>query len=241
MIKCNILSSGSKGNAIYVEVDGVPILLDAGITYKQLTSKMVDISKHVVDIKYVFISHEHGDHNRSVNQFDNNYTTIFSEKKNNISHGNKKCVGIAATVTPIKLLHDESCHGYVVEDSSGNKLVYITDTVEIPCSSLKYMLDPAILIVEANHDLDMLYDNTKYPDDLKDRVAETHMENSKTNEIIQTLNWFGLEYVVCHHLSEKNNSPAFARYEAETALGKDSHCDIIVAEQNEVSKMMVVI
>jgi len=240
MIKCAVLGSGSKGNSIYVDVDGIKILLDAGLNYKTTKARLDDINKIVSDITYLFITHEHGDHIASEKQMVKKHRcSVFSERVGDITHGEKIFLGAGAEIIPFRLDHDEPCHGFRVNDADGNSLVYVTDTGSIPCDSLEFMLDPNILIVETNHDMDMVYDGP-YPDDLKERVLETHLENLQAHELIEAVAWEGLEYVVCHHLSEKNNSEKFARYEAESALKEFKTCEVIVAKQNEVSKLMTV-
>jgi len=250
MIKATILGSGSKGNAVYVEVDKHAVLLDAGLTFKQLCIRMDDINRRIGAISHIFISHVHGDHVRAVPMIEKKVVPcpyIYSEKSGNIQEGDHiyldSCTDGAksALITAFRLDHDDPCLGFTVSDKQGNKLVYITDTGSIPCDSMIHMLDAGILIVEANHDVGLL-NNSPYPMDLQERVFETHLENYQTREVVEVLKGEKLRYVALHHLSEQNNNKTLAEYEARVGLGDDySHVKVITAEQKYATQMMVLV
>ena len=140
--------------------------------------------------------------------------------------------------------HDVPCVNFVCGDNQGNKLAYVTDTGSIPCESLEFLMSCNILIVEANHDEDTLMQNNKYPDDLKVRVFETHLSNLQMTDLVRLVSWDGLQYVVCHHLSEQNNSPGLAEYHAAAAMATERcgmGCEVIVAEPTSITNMLVVL
>src|SRR3954470_21605560 len=56
------LQSGSSGNALYVEADGVNILIDAGLSAKQLRARLAEIGAVPEDLDALIITHEHSDH-----------------------------------------------------------------------------------------------------------------------------------------------------------------------------------
>ena len=58
----HVLASGSKGNATFIYEDGCGILIDCGITRKQLLFKLNQLGFHEEDITYVFLTHDHYDH-----------------------------------------------------------------------------------------------------------------------------------------------------------------------------------
>ena len=231
MIKFAVLGSGSKGNSVWVDIDGKQILLDCGFTYKALHRRLAIINKSPEDIKEIYITHCHGDHHgASVKWFEKHGVPIRTEGHFKLSHDN-----------------DAPCVGYRIEDKDGNSLVYVTDTGGIPCDALPYLIDANALIIEANHDTVKMIKGP-YPDDLKERVFYTHMRNEQTADVLRLVAWGGLEYVVLYHLSEVNNEPKLAEYEARMALleaggwGFDAldRCKIVVAKQNEPTGIMVV-
>ena len=224
MIKAAVLGSGSKGNSVWVEIAGVQLLLDAGFNKKQMKLRLGTIGKSMDAIQSVLISHYHNDHIQGLKHF-----------------GRLKGPSqLPFKVQSFPLKHDEACTGYRLEDGDGNSLVYITDTGEIPCDSLQYMLDSSILIIEANHDMDCMIQGP-YPDDLKIRIGETHLENRQMSDLVRLVAWPGLQYVCCCHLSEVNNNIELVRYEAESAVKSIDGCKVVVPGQKNVSEMMTVI
>ena len=61
-MKVVVLSSGSKGNVTYLEINNKKFLLDAGRNYKYINENLKDIGVDVKDIDYVVITHNHKDH-----------------------------------------------------------------------------------------------------------------------------------------------------------------------------------
>ena len=66
----HVLASGSKGNATFVYEDGCGILIDCGITRKQLLYKLEQLGFNDSDITYVFLTHDHYDHNKNIHIFE---------------------------------------------------------------------------------------------------------------------------------------------------------------------------
>jgi len=240
MIRVSVLASGSKGNAVYVEVDGQGFLLDCGLNYKTLKKRLDDINRDPSWISKIFISHSHGDHIGGVDVFQNRHQIV------PVYFGG----GAASSPTdkfkiePFLLAHDEPCCGFRITDTDGNVLVYSPDSVTIPCDSLRHYLDASIIIQEFNYDTSMLLANTKYPDDLRIRISETHMTNESAGDLLEVVGSDKLEHVICFHLSESNNSPELAKYEAIRGL-KAAGCSpcqvtVYVAKQNEVLPLITV-
>ena len=57
-----VLASGSKGNATYLEIGNDKILIDCGLSYKQLNLRMAELNKSIDGLTKIFITHEHSDH-----------------------------------------------------------------------------------------------------------------------------------------------------------------------------------
>lgn len=68
------LNSGSNGNCYYVGNSDEAILIDAGISCKEIEKRMFRLGLPLKKVKAVFISHEHADHIKGV--------SILSKKHN---------------------------------------------------------------------------------------------------------------------------------------------------------------
>ena len=221
-IKCSILGSGSKGNAVYVEIDGKCFLLDCGLNYKTLKKRLADINRDPSCLSAVFVSHSHQDHIAGIKILVKSHpgVKIFTE-------GDEK------NVTSFALDHDTQCVGYRVEDNDGNVLVYSTDTGSIPCDSLEYYLDADVIIQEFNYDTGALVAGP-YPDELKLRVMATHTENRQARNLLELVASGKLKHVVAFHLSGQNNYVDLVKYEAKRGLSGYPDVKVHVAEQNRV-------
>ena len=71
------LASGSKGNSTFVGFGETKILIDAGISEKQLCERLVEIGEKLSDIQGVCITHEHIDHIRAVKALVKKYDMVF--------------------------------------------------------------------------------------------------------------------------------------------------------------------
>ena len=66
----HILASGSKGNSIFIYDQGNGLLIDCGISKRQLYTKLNQLGFHENDIHYVLLTHDHVDHNKNIGIFD---------------------------------------------------------------------------------------------------------------------------------------------------------------------------
>ena len=235
MIKCKVLGSGSKGNCVYINVNGEHMLLDAGLSLKRIKAGLAPVLTE--DINIICITHQHNDHIRSLKGLQKRNSRLKIITKETINNDKQY------KIIPFTADHDVPCLNFRINDlKHNNSLLYITDTGTIFCDSLKYLVKPAnIIICEMNHDIDLLLKNNKYADELKIRIGETHLSNDQTVDLLSLICTDKLEYFIAFHLSEQNNSPAYAEYEAKTAIEQIAPgCKIIIAEQNEPTGMMFV-
>ncbi|MDR9502576.1 MAG: MBL fold metallo-hydrolase [Desulfurivibrionaceae bacterium] len=245
MIRFCSLASSSSGNALYIDAGGTELLIDAGLNYKALNARLKSVGKYLMNISAVFVTHEHGDHNKSVPLIAINLpgVRIYSERAGNISHGVPVICG-TATVTPFRLSHDEPCHGYIIQDTSGNKLAVIADTGTLPCESLGLLLDCQAIVIEMNHDTELLVSCGFYPADLQERIFSDvgHLRNEQARHLLELVAWPGLEMVMPYHLSENCNNQELARYEAYAGVQKEAPgCQVVCAEKSRASEFCTLI
>jgi len=229
MIRFSVLSSGSGGNATYVEVDGYGFLLDCGINKKIMTQRLKTINRSISDVKHIHISHDHTDHIQGIgpHMVVGTFKHFDSDK---------------VKVTNFNLSHDFDCVGFIVSDNDGNKLAYITDTGYVPERSIAQLFDCNAILLEFNYDMRSLV-NSAYSDELQKRIysAVGHLSNECASDLLKDISHPGLEYVVCLHLSKNSNNPELVRYEAESGVYEAPSCKVVVAEQDNATPMFTLI
>ena len=222
-LQVSILASGSKGNSVYVELDGARLLIDAGISAARITKDLKARGVEPQSIDAVLITHEHIDHVRGLKTLTKQYHlpvfatrgtlagidggTAFEEDMQSIADdftiGN-------VTVHPFAVSHDaaEPC-GFRIEGSAcctiATDLGVVTETVQ------DAMEGADVLVLETNHDADLLRQG-RYPWSLKRRILSDrgHLANGDAAWALTRIKKRPRK-VYLAHLSEENNCPALAR------------------------------
>ncbi|MGB8029211.1 MAG: MBL fold metallo-hydrolase [Terracidiphilus sp.] len=150
--------------------------------------------------------------------------------------GEAFCIG-DITLSPFTIPHDAADPVGFVLSSEGVRMGFATDLGYIPPNVKEQLRDLDLLLLESNHDLEMLRDGP-YPWSVKQRVLSRvgHLSNDATAEFLSTAYDGQAAYVILAHLSENNNLPELARVAAERALlGRASLLAnrLLLAEQHE--------
>ncbi|EJO23013.1 beta-lactamase family protein [Selenomonas sp. FOBRC6] len=222
-LQVSILASGSKGNSVYVELDGARILIDAGISAARITKGLRARGVEPQSLDAVLVTHEHIDHVRGLRTLAKQYHVpilatqgtlagidggaSFAEDMHRISED--FTVG-AVTVRPFPISHDaaEPC-GFRLEGSHccalATDLGVVTETVQ------DAMEGADVLVLEANHDADLLRQGS-YPWPLKRRILSNrgHLANGDAAWALTRMKKPPRK-VYLAHLSEENNRPTLAR------------------------------
>lgn len=238
------LYSGSGGNAVYVCANGHEFLIDAGKSARTLCSMLRSIGTDANNIEAVFVTHEHTDHISALevlektNHIPVHVSTLSAPKLSRNVDGplaqslvchspiyevNLGDVKIKSFVTP----HD-SCGsvGYRIEfsDDDGEHILGIaTDIGHISKSVAEGLGGCHDVIIEANHDIDMLLSGP-YPQQLKMRVFSErgHLSNSDCAAFAAHLCGMGTKNILLAHLSAENNRPDIALAEVSSAVADES-------------------
>ena len=218
-MRLSVLSSGSSGNATYLEAGGRGYLIDAGFSCKRLQGLLARIGRDLSDVSAVLLTHGHNDHTCGVR-------SLLRERKVPVyaAPGVAEAVKGAATVdvgetldlggdigaTFFEVPHDAPTYGLRVSDE-GRTSALATDLGEIVAETLRFLRGADAVVLEANHDPDWLR-NGPYAAALKRRVASPlgHLSNQQAAEAACALAPHGLKDLVLAHLSDTNNSPARA-------------------------------
>ncbi len=222
-LSCHVLASGSKGNSILVCSARTRILLDAGLSGREVARRLekTPVDGHQLDA--LVLSHEHTDHVRGAGIVSRRFglPVYLSEgtldalppQVGRLPQTEVFRVGTAFFIGDLKLQPFSISHdarepsGFVIENE-GTRLGVCTD-LGVATQLVKTRLQGCHgLVVEANHDLDRLI-NGPYPWHLKQRIRgrQGHLSNSDTCELLKTLFHECLRFVVFAHLSEVNNLP----------------------------------
>ncbi len=122
-------------------------------------------------------------------------------------------------VSPFTIPHDAVDPVGFVFQAEGVRMAVATDLGYIPPNVKAQLKGLDLLLLESNHDLEMLRDGP-YPWSVKQRVLSRvgHLSNEAAAEFLETEYDGQAAYVILGHLSESNNLPELARVTAERAL-----------------------
>lgn len=122
-------------------------------------------------------------------------------------------------VSPFTIPHDAADPVGFVFRAEGVRMAFATDLGYIPPNVKAQLQGVDLLLLESNHDLEMLRDGP-YPWSVKQRVLSRvgHLSNEAAAEFLESGYDGQAAYVILAHLSESNNLPELARVTAERAL-----------------------
>lgn len=233
MIKLCNLGSGSSGNATYAKFDGYSILIDAGFSFKELKRRLNLIGEYIIDVRAIYISHDHKDHTQAIPQI-KKHTDI--EIHQNVFPSSTILSKDPLQIKSFLLPHDSPCYGFDFKYKDF-KLTYIPDTGCITEDAVKALLDingieNHVVIIECNYDLKMLAMG-RYNHELKERIVgcDGHMDNVETGRILKEIYHDKLRLVLPFHLSTENNNIELVQYEVKKVVGDKVH--IVCCEQNK--------
>jgi phosphoribosyl 1,2-cyclic phosphodiesterase len=240
-VSVSMLASGSRGNCALVASSSTRILVDAGISCRETFKRLKTLGEDPHSLSAVLITHEHCDHiyglatlakklripifmtgathqawSRALR--DENGTRAQLEKFERFESGHSFQVGDIA-VKPFTIPHDAADPVGFTFRAEGIKVGIATDLGYIPVSVRDHLRGCDVLVMESNHDLEMLRVGP-YPWSVKQRVMSRvgHLSNVALADFFTSDYDNSATFVVLAHLSEQNNHPEIARREAERAL-----------------------
>lgn len=219
------LSSGSKGNSLFIESEHTRVLVDIGLSARQITQRLQSVSVEADSIDAIVLTHSHNDHIRGAGVFSRqNGTPIYGHPETlddllRYLRGREPLVPWENTFqikdlrfTPFRVSHDAfPTVGYLISDGS-KTIAVCTDTGCVTPEIEEHLAQAGFIVLESNHDPDMLMDGP-YPWDLKERIASRvgHLSNRDAGSLLQRLLNGRIEKVLLAHLSDENNTPQLAR------------------------------
>ena len=241
------LGSGSEGNALVVQVGGTVVMMDCGFGLAVTETRLQRVGLTPGDIDAILVTHEHSDHIGGVARFARKYklpvwlthgtAKVFNQGSlpgallNFVDPHGAFSVG-DVEVTPYFVPHD-ACEPVQYVFSDGNvRLGVLTDTGSITTHIENTLSGCDALVLECNHDLDMLMSGP-YPASLKKRVSGKfgHLDNLTAAALLAGLDCSRLKHILAAHLSKRNNLPHLATAALAQALGCEASW-IGIAEQD---------
>jgi phosphoribosyl 1,2-cyclic phosphodiesterase len=240
VIRFAVLGSGSGGNSAVVECGGARLLIDAGLSAKQLCLRLSRLGIQPEQLDGILLTHEHGDHVRGLEVFLKKhpipvFTTPATRKVVQIQGmqggvwktfetAQTFTIG-AATIQSFTVHHDAvDPVGFVISHNS-RQLGVVSDAGHVTRSMTDRLRGLHGLFVEANYDDDLLEADTKRPWSTKQRISSRHghLSNTQVAELIREIAHPQLCRVVLGHLSSDCNKPDLALEYLRACLADMGH------------------
>ena len=250
MVKICALASGSNGNCYYIGNENEAVIIDIGISNRQLSQRLTEAGLSIRKIKAVFITHEHTDHVKGLRVVaDKNSIDAYCTKKTHdktrpdyrANRINYFIPGDTISIGDIKVHSFDKQHDAIEPVSfrveiDGINIAVLTD-VGIVSNEIKNQLSLCnAAFLESNYEHDLLI-NGNYPTFLKNRVASDfgHLSNTQAFELIDSLKDSHLKTVFLSHISSDNNRIDLALNSFKTL--ESTHC-IEPTSRHGISKVI---
>lgn len=246
-----LLASGSSGNAALVYAGDTGVLIDSGISARQVRLRIEAAGLAGVRIEAVALTHEHADHVAGVRVLASRLGVPVLATRGTLAAARDALAdvpelaairpGETVTVGRLALLPFRSSHdaadpvGFRIMFPSGRVLGYLSDSGTLGGEAAEALSGCHTLAIEANHDVEML-ERGPYPAFLKRRIrsAVGHLSNDEAAAALSLLAHGALATVIGLHLSQQNNTPdaaLAALIEARDRIGLA--CAVAAASQHE--------
>jgi phosphoribosyl 1,2-cyclic phosphodiesterase len=230
-----VLASGSSGNAAFLATEKARVLIDAGLSVRELAKRLASIGEDLDKLTAMLVTHEHSDHVAGLAALARRrketlpiYLTHLTAPAidwgechpclEKFQAGARLLIG-DIEIDSFTIPHDAADPVGFCFRAGGVKIGYVTDLGYIPASVKFHLRGSHLVLLESNHDLDMLKVGP-YPWSVKQRVMSRmgHLSNEvMSNFLLEDFDAY-TEHLVLGHLSEHNNHPAIVRMVATQAL-----------------------
>ena len=241
------LFSGSSGNALFIGAGDTRILVDAGMPGRSIEGALREIGVLPETLTAIAVTHEHSDHVKGVGILSRKYhLPVYANERTwnamartvgEIESQNRRVFEDEEDfyirdlgLFPFSIPHDAADPvGYRVY-FGGRSVATATDMGHMQKRVLKILSGVDVLLLESNHDPDLLMQNPHYSMYLKQRIVGSHghLSNAASAEALLALGETGVRQVFLGHLSGENNTPELA---LSTATERLSRAGVAVNEE----------
>jgi phosphoribosyl 1,2-cyclic phosphodiesterase len=226
-----VLASGSSGNSAVVKFDDTNVLVDAGLSCRELDNRLSYFGLDPSEISAVLLTHEHTDHTRGVERFCSKHRRPLYATAGTLSilRPSGTDVKVLRAGEPLRvgslLVNPFSVNHYAADPvafslcADGAKVAIASDLGSVTDEVVSNIAGSNLLFVEANYDDAMLMSGA-YPDFLKRTIRSPrgHLSNDDAGVLCTSAITEATQAVVLVHLSKENNTPEKARHAVEESM-----------------------
>ena len=247
-MKITVLGSGSTGNAVLIVAGNTRVLVDAGLSAKEIARRLAVVGEDAQRLDAVLVTHEHGDHagglrvllgsvecpvyisGKTLDAYVSERCNVTSEEPRRRAKALRDRVEQIESSKdfrigeidfhPFTIPHDAVDNFGFTATHQGVKIATVMDFGHITTLITEQLRGCAAIVIESNHSRDMLKACDNYPWELKQRILSRlgHLSNEDLADWI-TRGFDGCaQYIVLAHLSQRANNPYLAKINAEVAL-----------------------
>jgi phosphoribosyl 1,2-cyclic phosphodiesterase len=237
MLSLSILGSGSSGNCAVVRTENTRLLLDAGLSARQIVLRLERVGLKLEDLDGILLTHEHGDHTQGLEILCRKHslpvfaTSLTQESLAQSAFTKARPLwrlmasGAAFEFRDLRIECFSVPHdavdpvGFIIADGD-SRLGVLSDVGFITNLIRERLRGAHTLFIEANYDAPMLEADTKRPWATKQRISgrHGHLSNEQAADLVQSIAHDGLHHVMLGHLSDDCNDPDVARKKISSAL-----------------------
>lgn len=253
-VRFTILGSGSGGNCAYLEAGETRLLIDAGFSGRQIRQRLASIQRAPETLHGILVTHEHSDHVQGLavlcgqlqipiycNRLTKDAIEFASKARLDFrvfATGASFEVGEVA-VDSFSVPHDaQDPVGYLLRTSAGN-VGFLTDLGHATRLVVERVRPANVLVLETNHDLKLLQEDTRRPWSVKQRILSRHghLCNEAAAGVAEQVVSTELRHLYLGHLSRDCNRPELAYTAVSQRLGQigASHVRVESTSQEAVS------
>jgi phosphoribosyl 1,2-cyclic phosphodiesterase len=249
-VELTILGSGSSGNCAHLEAGQTRLLIDAGLSGRQIRQRLLSIGRSPEGLSGILITHEHSDHIQGLTTLAARLRVpVFCNRSTQeaiVGSLQVQCdfrlfdTGSAfdlgeTVVETFSVPHDaQDPVGFLIRTREGN-IGFVTDLGHATKLVLQRARASNVLVFEANHDVEMLQNDPNRPWSLKQRILSRHghLSNVAAAEALQEIASADLRQVFLAHLSRDCNRPHLALEVVEEHLARvgATHLRVEITDQ----------
>jgi phosphoribosyl 1,2-cyclic phosphodiesterase len=247
-MRVTVLGSGSTGNVVLINGGNTRVLVDAGMSCREIVRRLALVGEDISRLDGVIITHEHSDHAGGLRVLLKNLKCpvyisgetreAYIRERDNLNSDEPRkradclrdrTVEISSSrdfrigeidFHPFTIPHDAVDNFGFTATYNGTKVATLMDFGHITTLIREKLRNCAAIVIESNHSRDMLKACDVYPWELKQRIMSRtgHLSNEEIAEWLRDGFDGCASYIILAHLSQRANNPYVAKLSAEMAL-----------------------